>query len=368
MVNLDSEASGDEGQGCMVRGVEPETRSGTCPLCNSRSLVLKHPGVRDRLGFVDGQFDFFVCRDCGSVSLDPLPGEQEIGAFYPPAYMVTGPAAGRGLARRLRQLEWRVLYLPVYRAGAKAVVAMTGLRAGRLLEIGCSSGFQLREIANLGVFEAYGLDIDRAAVDFARQELGLAVSLGSLAEAKFPGSHFDVVVLFNVLEHLPDPMAVLAEVNRILKPGGFLAVKTQLIDSVQARLFGHRWVWLHEAPRHVLLASKPGLEQVLANSGMRPVGHRSVPFLENCVSVALSVMPDATDALAFGGGRPLVACLRRLAGTLLAIAAIPLVLVESLLKSSGTMIHVSTKAEARTSWPSLAVASVEAVNAAPDTR
>src|SRR3990172_2045173 len=271
----------------VIIGKEPEHSSGKCPLCGSQRLVLKFPNIRDRLGFVEGRFDFHVCRRCASVSLVPLPKDEEIGSFYPPTYMVTGPTGDGGLPRLLRQLEWRALYLPVYRAGARTVTHITRRRTGRLLEIGCSSGYQLSEFAKAGEFEVYGLDIDAQAVDHARRKLGLNVNRGSLAEANFPASYFDVVILYNVLEHLVHPLEALAEVNRVLRPDGYLAIKTQIIDSVQARLFGQRWVWLNEAPRHVLLASTEGVERILASAGMSLVGRRGGPLIENCVSVAL---------------------------------------------------------------------------------
>lgn len=323
-----------------------EHSSATCPLCSSQGLALKYPNVRDRLGFVQGRFDFHVCRRCSSVSLVPLPEEEEVGSFYPPAYMVTRPAADGGLSGVLRRLEWRVLFLPVYRAGAKAVIEMAGSRAGRLLEIGCSSGYQLAEFGKLGEFEAYGVDIDGAAVNHARQELGLNVIHGSLAEADFPDSYFDIVILFNVLEHLVNPLVVLAEVNRILKPHGYLAIKTPMIDSLQGRLLAHRWVMLRDVPRHVLLPSGDGIQRLLARAGLRLAGQRGGPRLENGVSVAVSIMPDATSARAFERRRLLGGYLHRLAGTLVGVVASPLVFIESLFGLSGTMIYVARKAGA----------------------
>lgn len=324
--------------------IETEDSSNQCPLCGTEELQLKYANIDDRLSVVEEEFDFYMCRHCGSVSVLPMPNENETSKFYPPSYKVRAPSSNGNLAGKVRRIEWQTLFLPVYRSGQRAVMDMTGVKAGKLLEIGCSSGYQLLEFAKSGDFEIYGLDIDGSAVDHARRELGLNVVNESLFQANLPPSSFDVVILFNVLEHLVNPLEVLREVNRILRPGGYLAIKTQIINSVQGRLFGRRWLMV-DPPRHLSLASTSGIERVLAGAGMRLVHRRSGPLQENAVSVALSILPNATSQLAFGRGRAFRGYAFRLAGILLSISAIPLVLLENAFGRSGTMIYVAQKAE-----------------------
>ena len=296
---------------------------------------------------VQGYFDFYTCTGCDSVSLIPLPDEAEVATFYPASYMVKRPSSNGSRVSQLCLMEWQTIFLPVYRSGARSVLRMTGTDTGRLLEVGCSSGYQLLEFARAGDLEVLGLDIDALAVDHARRKLGLNVVNQTLQEAKLPAESFDLVILFNVLEYLVKPLGTFREVNRILKPGGHLAIKTQIIDSIQSRLFGGRWMMLHEAPRHALLASTAGIERALNNAGMRLVDQTSGPILENGFSIALSILPNATSALALGRNRSLSGLLYRAAGMVLGIFSIPFVLLERALGLSGTMIFIAAKVSGR---------------------
>jgi len=109
---------------------------------------------------------------------------------------------------------------------------------GRLLEVGCSTGEMLQ--AARGAFAASGVEADEASSRVATSR-GLDCFCGTLAEAKFPDAHFDVAALYHVIEHFPSPRAELAELHRVLKPGGWLAIETPDIANVWFRLLGARW-------------------------------------------------------------------------------------------------------------------------------
>ena len=108
----------------------------------------------------------------------------------------------------------------------------------RLLDVGCAYGYVL-ETGNILGYESSGIEISPAA-EFA-QSHGLHVFQGQLHEAKFQDKYFDLVTMIDVIEHLPDPIAFLNEVSRILKPGGQLLILTPNVDSVVARALGRRW-------------------------------------------------------------------------------------------------------------------------------
>lgn len=314
-----------------------------CPLCGGGDLVIALPKMRDRLGHVAGEFDFYQCRKCGSVSIFPLPAEEEISGFYPPSYMVARPTSTGDFGSLLKSLEWRTLFVPVYRSGAKSVLRCVDLKAGRILEVGCSSGYQLREFEKLGNFEVVGVDIDGAAAEHARREVGLNVLNSTLREADLPPASFDLVILFNVIEHLVNPLDMLEEICRVLKPGGSLAIKTQMIDSLQGRALGRRWMVLGEVPRHVLLASTVGMRQVLKRAGMHSVRSLRGSALENGVSIALSLLPQATSLIVLQRYPRAAGFFIRLAGLLVGVACLGAAVAEKVLGVSGTMIYVAKK-------------------------
>lgn len=115
----------------------------------------------------------------------------------------------------------------------------------KLLDIGCSSGALLGSARRHG-FKAEGVEPAVQAAEYARSE-GLTVFQGYLQDACYPTENFDAVTLMEVIEHLPDPHALLKEVWRILKPNGMLVVGTGNGASWTVRLVGARWGYLHVA-------------------------------------------------------------------------------------------------------------------------
>ena len=106
----------------------------------------------------------------------------------------------------------------------------------RLLDVGCGAGYFLSYLKDRGV-QSKGLDVNANTVRYCR-ERGLDVDSGDVADQ--PDEEYDVIVLFDVLEHLLDPVSVMQEVSRKLKPGGHVIIFTTNIHSVSYELMGNR--------------------------------------------------------------------------------------------------------------------------------
>jgi len=89
---------------------------------------------------------------------------------------------------------------------------------------------------------------------------------GDLASVGFPSETFDAVTLSHVIEHVPDPLALLREVRRILKPTGRLALTTPNNASLGHQLFAAKWFGL-DPPRHLHIFSPPSLEKLARSAG-----------------------------------------------------------------------------------------------------
>jgi len=113
--------------------------------------------------------------------------------------------------------------------------------SGRLLEVGCGQGLFLERARQRG-WQASGVEILEPVALRAR-ERGLEVFLGTLPEARLPAESFDVVVMREVIEHVVEPVALLREVQRVLRPGGLAALGTGNARSWAARLRGERWAY-----------------------------------------------------------------------------------------------------------------------------
>jgi len=116
-------------------------------------------------------------------------------------------------------------------------------KCGRLLDIGAAGGIFVKAAVDAG-FEAVGVEPARWLCDFAKDRYGVTVYPTDLGGAGFDDNSFDVVTMWDCLEHVPDPMETLRQVRRILKPGGAIFVAYPRIDDVFARAFGRHWWFL----------------------------------------------------------------------------------------------------------------------------
>ena len=111
---------------------------------------------------------------------------------------------------------------------------------GSILDIGCSFGFFL-DVARQRGWKVAGVEVGEYAARVAREDLGLEVFDEALDEVDLPQGHFDVVTLWNVIEHLKDPVGDLRRVNNSMREGGLLVFTTGDVDSYLRRLQGSLW-------------------------------------------------------------------------------------------------------------------------------
>ena len=261
-----------------------------CFLCGRAGSPL-YQGLQDRLFAAPGTWNLVQCPgpDCGVAWLDPMPLEGEIGKAYARYYThPTDDAPARlnlgfraylflrdgYLGRRYgypstvwqRRLSPAINLRPGWKAEADfSVLHQPAPRTGMsLLDVGCGDGFALSRMRELG-WDVHGVDPDVEAVQRA-QRSGLDVRAGTLGGQSYPDSSFDVVTMTHVIEHVHDPVGLLAECRRILKPGGRLVVHTPNLESLGHSIYGEAWRGL-EPPRHLHLFSQKNLRQVLERSG-----------------------------------------------------------------------------------------------------
>lgn len=136
---------------------------------------------------------------------------------------------------------------------------------GRLLEIGCAYGFFLAEAKPF--FEVTGIELAEDAAAHGRK-LGLNVITGIADEATLaPLGTFDVIVLLDVIEHLPDPRETLSLCARHLKPGGVIVITTGDFGSLSARVAGSQWR-LMTPPQHLWFFTRDGMAGLAAPLGL----------------------------------------------------------------------------------------------------
>jgi SAM-dependent methyltransferase len=138
-----------------------------------------------------------------------------------------------------------------------------GVKKDALLEIGCGNGFFLREAARQGYRRTVGVEPSKEAVAKAKGEIEIVCDI--MRPTLFAESSFDAVCLFQVLDHLPDPTAVLRECRAILRPGGLVLCLNHDVGALSARLLGRRSPIIDI--EHTYLFDRKSIRRIFAAAG-----------------------------------------------------------------------------------------------------
>jgi 2-polyprenyl-3-methyl-5-hydroxy-6-metoxy-1,4-benzoquinol methylase len=143
-----------------------------------------------------------------------------------------------------------------------------------LLDAGCATGLFL-EVARAGGWDVEGMDISEFALARAR-ERGFRVRQGTLPDPVMRSESYDVITLWDVIEHVPDPAAVVRECHRLLKPGGVLAMSTPDAGSLPARLLRGKWLGFRSIDEHLYFFSRASMTAMLNRAGLHVARYHDV--------------------------------------------------------------------------------------------
>jgi SAM-dependent methyltransferase len=247
-------AAVDDARGSGARARRPAELPPRCRAC----------GAEGRPEFEKRGFVIASCGTCGCHFVpDPVPDP----AQYDEAYFAGGGACGYG-----GYLQDRRLILANFARRARWIA---GLGAGaRLLDVGAAYGFFVAAARDAG-FDAIGLEPVAACAAFAARELTVELRTGCIESAPLAPGSFDVVTLFDVIEHLADPAVALRRIRELLAPGGLLVVETGDLGGLLPRVVGSRWYY-YDPPQHLTYFSVASLTHLLRETGFSPpaaVGH-----------------------------------------------------------------------------------------------
>ena len=219
-----------------------------CPLCGSKETTLLYKKET---------FNILRCPSCGFVFNERWAELSDEVRSVP------------GTDSRLAQIaatfdREKEVYFERFR---KELARIDSLKdRGKILDIGCAYGYFL-VLAKEDGWQAHGIDVDKSSVDYCRQHHSLDVAHGGLKEGHFPERSFDVIMMFHVLEHIPDFHDVMLNAKRMLKDDGLLVIDVPNVADLRRSLFKQEWFQFKE--HHLWYFSKKTIRFLLQKYGLR---------------------------------------------------------------------------------------------------
>ena len=237
-----------------------------CNFCKSDDYTVKYPSTMngqtaDMSAFrcttpdygIHGQI--VTCNKCGHVYTNPVQDEDELLALYKAVEDET-------------YVEERIGRRLTFEKHLEAMEGITGAGDGRpLLDIGAYIGVFV-EVAREQGWDAIGVEPSDWAADYA-QTNGTPIIKGTSTHPDLKQNQFDVVTMWDVIEHVADPLGELKQAYKLLKPGGILAVHTMDLDSLASKIMGHRWPWY--MAMHVQFFSQKSMVRFLEKAGFEVI-------------------------------------------------------------------------------------------------
>lgn len=223
-----------------------------CPLCaqTAADLVLNKNG-----------YPLVRCRGCGLIYVSPMPDADKLAAHYQDASYFAGDSQQgyRNYAEMEKALQ------PLFARRLRTLAGCFPQR-GRLLDYGCAAGYFLQMAAADG-WQVQGVELSAEMAQQAAARTGAPVvtALGEL-----PDAPFDVITLWEVIEHLPQPVATIAALAARLRPGGMLMLSTPNTAHWQAVREPERWGG-YRPPSHLTFLTPATLARIMQAGGLHGV-------------------------------------------------------------------------------------------------
>ncbi len=233
-----------------------------CDLCGTDQPLVLYSSMRDKQEEVN--FNTFrssgdeklkdrlvKCNNCGFIYVSPRLNSSFVMQYYintvDEAFVSQASGRERTFKNSLKIIEgfWRI-------------------KPGKILDIGTAGGSFLHAARQKG-WDVYGCEPNRWLCNWSKKHYGIDVNPGTIFQQKYNDGFFDVVTLWDVLEHTPDPKKVLQECRRILKPKGLLVVNYPDMGSWIAKMMGRKWVFLLSV--HLYYFTRQTMAKMLKDCG-----------------------------------------------------------------------------------------------------
>lgn len=236
-----------------------------CAVCGGREAERVATGYDYEYRTSRQPWHYGRCRECGLVYVNPRPDVSELGAIYPPHYYSFDEEQ-----RDVALVSFFRRKLEALKVKAFGSYLEPGPR--RILDVGCGDGRFLSVMREFGSSEwsLQGIDIDEGAVERARAK-GLDARTTRLEDFDPGAERFDMIVLFQVIEHVSEPAEMCRKIRELLKPGGAFVIETPDVAGWDEKLFRDGLWGGYHIPRHWNLFTPETLGRMLRQEGFEVV-------------------------------------------------------------------------------------------------
>lgn len=207
------------------------------------------------IGLVKTRFyNFIICKNCDIIHANPIPSGKQLDKLYGQDYYVfNNDREKKDILIAKQHLHNLLKYK----------------KKGSLLDVGCAKGYFLNEARKKG-FDVQGIEISESARNFGVDNFKLQIYSGTL-DGFQSKNKFDIITMYDLIEHLPNPLVNLKKVSSLLKDDGLLIVETPNFDSVYRQLSPFTRYWSGYNQFYIIFFNSRSISYIMKKVGLKPL-------------------------------------------------------------------------------------------------
>ncbi len=221
-----------------------------CLICNSASITLSN-----RLTY----FDVMKCANCEVLFANEFPTSKKIMNIYSVNYYSPWTDSAGTIPMSVELMKKKT-----FRAYLNLLPKYIKLKGKKLLDIGCATGFLLETAKEKGC-DCWGVELNPFGAKESSKKFPRRIFNGILEKSKFKDGFFDIITMVDLIEHTQNPLAVMKEVLRITKKGGYVLMVTPNVGGMWAKVLGKKWTNFKE--EHLFYFKETSLRYMINKSG-----------------------------------------------------------------------------------------------------
>ncbi len=225
-----------------------------CPLCSEHLSKTIYPQYYPRIK---------KCNNCGLIYTNPRLKELYLRKLYSRDYFQNKNSSTFGYQN---YLEDQKKIKTTFRKRLKEIEKIKS--PGKLLDVGCALGFFM-ETASENGWQVEGVEISKFAADYIKKNPNFTTFIGDFQKIDLKTKQYDLITLWDVIEHLTNPADVFKKIHTLLKEDGLIVITTPDVGSFPAKITKHRWVGYKLSDEHLTYFSYQTLERILDLAGFK---------------------------------------------------------------------------------------------------